>query len=341
MNDMSQWAPLIYGRTYEVDYRFLAIPEDFDHITQNWCLSYIQGLLQKPDALKQASRWGLFSNDKHCIFGVACLVKQLTHSFNQKYDLTKDKANRPLYLFVGYVTQIDSDKRIDDIPSYFSLFKQNLSIFQNVIHIIEQQWLIKPYKYRSDSHTRTYKYEKCPDFIRPFPLNFNYRLDYKKLKPNNRNYGQVKIEYLFSEDDMKIWPDSQTNREDLWENACKYIARHYPLSLCFGLSSEKEILDSPFMNATALDLPKLTPKNPRKHIKKSAKSSQVTVSSPSEKKNTSSFFQKYRSLLVPSVLGLIGVLIISRKALLIGLLFASIGYFFLIVEKNFRKNHTP
>ena len=95
------------------------------------------------------------------------------------------------------------------------------------------------------------------------------------------------------------------------------------------------------MNATALDLPKLTPKNPRKHIKKSAKSSQVTVSSPSEKKNTSSFFQKYRSLLVPSVLGLIGVLIISRKALLIGLLFASIGYFFLIVEKNFRKNHTP
>ena len=294
---MSQWAPLIYGRTYEVDYRFLAIPEDFDQITQNWCLSYIQGLLQKPDALKQASRWGLFSNDKHCIFGVACLVKKLTNSCNQKDKLTRDKANRPLYLFVGYGTQIDSDKRIDDIPSYFSLSNQNFSIFQNVIHIIEQQWLIKEYEYRSDSHPRTDKYEKCPDCIRPYALNFHYR--------------QVKIKYLFSEDDMKIWPDSQTNREDLWENACKYIARHYPLSLCFGLSSEKEILDSPFMNATALDLPRQKPNNGRKGIKKYSKSSEVNVSPPSQKKNISSFLEKYRSFLVPSVLGLIGVLIMS------------------------------
>ena len=110
---------------------------------------------------------------------------------------------------------------------------------------------------------------------------------------------------------MNIWPDSPTNREYLWENACKYIAHHYPLSLCFGLSSEQEILDSPFMNATALDLPRQKPNNGRKGIKKYSKSSEVNVSPPSQKKNISSFLEKYRSFLVPSVLGLIGVLIMS------------------------------
>ena len=105
---MDLWSVIVYGRTKEVDYRFLVIPNDFQIEEQNWARKYIHGTTVYPEKLPGNPRWSLFKNHKHCVFGVTCMVKELVGS-ERKYEyMAKDAGGRSLYIFVGYVAQIDN-----------------------------------------------------------------------------------------------------------------------------------------------------------------------------------------------------------------------------------------
>ena len=152
---MSEWSPLIYGRTYEVDFRFLAVPSDFDTSRKEWALRYIRGMLQSPASLKKNSRWAIFSDDQHCVFGVACQVAKLVDPTEQKErQLCKDKAGRSLYVFVGFVTKMNHQKDVNDIPSLYHM--QTLNIFKKVsINVISSLWPTRSYQGQ-----RIYEYKK-------------------------------------------------------------------------------------------------------------------------------------------------------------------------------------
>ncbi|NEP81102.1 MAG: hypothetical protein F6K39_24870 [Okeania sp. SIO3B3] len=104
---MALWSVIIYGRTKEADFRFLAIPEDFTPEDRYWASKYIHGSTVYPEKLKENPRWSLFKNHKHCVIGVTCMVKDLIGS-DRRYDyMTEDASRRSIYIFVGYVVKID------------------------------------------------------------------------------------------------------------------------------------------------------------------------------------------------------------------------------------------
>ncbi|NJN08167.1 MAG: hypothetical protein HC815_09270 [Richelia sp. RM1_1_1] len=70
---MNQWSALVYGRTYEVDFRLIAMPEDFNDEDKKWALKYILGTTRSPEKLPEQPRWSLFKNDKYCVVGVTAL----------------------------------------------------------------------------------------------------------------------------------------------------------------------------------------------------------------------------------------------------------------------------
>jgi hypothetical protein len=93
------FAPLVFSRTIDVDFRFLAIPEDFSSADMEWAQKYILSTLLSSYELEQNPRWSLFSNSKYHIIGLSCRASHLSERN------TKDKFGRGLYLFVGYVAK--------------------------------------------------------------------------------------------------------------------------------------------------------------------------------------------------------------------------------------------
>jgi len=96
---LPQFAPLVFSRTIDVDFRFLAIPEDFSYADMEWAQKYILSTLLSSYELEQNPRWSLFSNSKYHIRGLSCRASHLSERN------TKDKFGRGLYLFVGYVAK--------------------------------------------------------------------------------------------------------------------------------------------------------------------------------------------------------------------------------------------
>ena len=97
-----RWAPLVYGRTYEVDYKLPAIPEDFSPEDRNWALQYITVTLREPDKLKNNPRWSLFKNERYLVIGVSCMFREIYRSpdkSGQPFPWATDKHKRPLYIF--------------------------------------------------------------------------------------------------------------------------------------------------------------------------------------------------------------------------------------------------
>ena len=100
---MTKFAPIIYGRTYNADFRLIVKPHDFRQNELQWVRAYILQTMrletkQWVSRLRENPRWFLFSNENHCVFGVTCMADMLSETMHE------DSVGRPLYVCIGYVS---------------------------------------------------------------------------------------------------------------------------------------------------------------------------------------------------------------------------------------------
>ncbi|MGV2829493.1 hypothetical protein [Myxosarcina sp. GI1(2024)] len=236
-----QWAAIVYGRSYQLDFRFIALPEDFREREITWASKYIFATTRKAKKLSTYPRWSLFKNESHCVVGVTCMVRELISSLNP--DLTaiqsKDNRGRPLYIFVGYVTRITNSQCPLILPAYTG---DRLRDFANLYRYVGQVWTVEDYHQNSKK-----------------PLITNYRTIGFSATKFKSNLTAKALEQLNHEqkypDRVFLWQNNLQNNLQLW-----LAAAHcpYPVSLCLNINSKQYFANSPFLNQTLSELESFT-----------------------------------------------------------------------------------
>lgn len=228
---MSQWSALIYGRTYEVDFRMLAMPDYFSDRDKQWAIEYILATTDRPERLLNSPRWSLFNNGKYCAIGITCAVNYLAADSRYQQDF---KA-RSLYAFVGYVARLQANGRFPPLPQYGDL---DLAEFARTYdRYICQCWFVKSYESSSKQPILTRASESNIDFD-----GLQKHLVIDRFTCNlDRNY-------------KGIYPEE--HRSLIWNSAVLEIAEpsDRECSLALGLSPGKELNNSPFLNLTLPNL---------------------------------------------------------------------------------------
>lgn len=232
---MSKWSALVYGRTYEVDFRLIAMPKDFTKTDKDWAEKYILGTTKAPEKLPEYPRWSLFKNEKYCVIGVTAMARELVQEFqDENYEnLTKDSQGRPLYVFVGYVANLEQEAGCPQIPTYLG---SNIDLFKPLYNkYIRQCWSVKSYQ-EARFVPILAEYEEL-DYIASQTVA-DFDSDYFAL-----NFKNTQV--------VCLWKDDEKERQNLWLSAAQNISTSSSVSLCLGLATQKDASKSPFLNVTA------------------------------------------------------------------------------------------
>lgn len=224
----NKWAAIVYSRTHEVDFRLITIPSDFNDERVSWAKKYIISTTRYPQNLPDSPYWSLFQDERHCVVGVTCVVRELLGNSLEENseDMTKDKHKRDLFVFVGYVAQIPHPP----IPS------MNLELFKELYdNYVRPRWNEKSYEVRN--------LEKEGKNISLYEKTFD--LD-DCIKSPEQSPG-----YFFNGNNDRRFIWSVKANQNLWYAASQ---QNKPLSLCLGLFRKKYFFDGEFLNGTALDV---------------------------------------------------------------------------------------
>ncbi|MTJ48313.1 hypothetical protein [Dolichospermum sp. UHCC 0259] len=231
-NSSLKWSALIYGRTYEVDFRLIAMPEYFDVQARTWAENYILATTQIPEKLSGNPRWSLFTNRNYYVIATTCMVRELfpNGTSHETKDITTDFRGRPLYAFIGYVAERDESGEFPTLPAYSDL---NLEQFQLLYQkYVEQRWDVKPYQ---------------PESRQPIPTSEE---DVKFSFPTT---DDAKLHLNIDQKRIRVW--SEEYKSDVWNTVIQKIEiSDQPISVCLSLSTSREAENSPFLNATVLRL---------------------------------------------------------------------------------------
>jgi hypothetical protein len=217
---MSKWAAIVYGRTYHLDFRLITIPHDFTQPDLDWASQHIVATTQQARNLVSSPRWSLFKNNNYCVVGVTCMVKDLIG------DRVKDDQGRPLYVFVGYVTQLTKNQAIQNLPPYAENCLDNFKILYQEI---EQVWLVKNYELNS-TH---------PSLSQYCPINFANLA----IAPSTQELPQLN-HHSQSPDKIYLWQSSTQQNRLLWEVSAQFSAN---IATCLNIQG-KALNNSPFLN---------------------------------------------------------------------------------------------
>lgn len=224
-----EWATIVYGRSYHLDFRFITIPDDFTERDTEWALEHILATTQQARNLTNHPRWSLFKNDSHCVAGITCMVRDLSphSSTDPRGAIDKDNQGRPLYTFVGYVTKLNGDRELQNFPAYT---REDLDSFQTLCQEIVKVWWVKNYEPDSVQPSKSY-YQ---------PLEFSELTisDSSELPPLNNSSKSPERAYLS--------PSSDRHNDLLWLASAKCIE---PTSTCLNIKG-KALVNSPFLNQT-------------------------------------------------------------------------------------------
>lgn len=226
----SKWSAIVYSATFSVDYRFLAIPQDFNSENdenKKWLEKYVTVTTSVPESLRKKPRWSLFRNEDFCVVGVTCMLKNLVKCSNSENPLlikTKDFQNREIYGFWGYITQI-KDNEVIPIP------KMNLQLFHDLHIYVKDKWLAKEYNKR----TEITEYNK--EFSHDDLVIVNQVCN---LKNGGLNYKDNKVNLWSVSENEALWSEIANSKDSI--------------SLCLNLAREIDAIKSDFSNATALDI---------------------------------------------------------------------------------------
>lgn len=234
-----KWAPLVFARTYSVDYHLIAMPEDFEDQDSAWAMPFILGAFETSIVESQTNslRWSVLKKDAWCVVGLTCRAYQLR---NEKI---RDEARRiGLQVFLGYVLhkQPLPSRVLPAMETEESLRRNDGSStnpqygpFSELYHFVEKHWDDNARQARK-IETRGYTYD---------------------LEPGTFDYTKVKDLTLYEHDEAHEWTTlvfnaNKYNNELLWTIASQQDA---PLSLCLGLSRKSYAQNGPFVNASAHD----------------------------------------------------------------------------------------
>lgn len=137
---MTKYAPIIYGRTYNSDFRLIVKPHDFQNDESKWVKRYILQTMrletkQWGAKLRENPRWFMLSTEDRCVFGVTCMADMLSNT------MYEDSVGRPLYVCVGYVGDDPSPTMQNcDFDVLKSEFKK---IYEDYVGA---RWLEKPFQ---------------------------------------------------------------------------------------------------------------------------------------------------------------------------------------------------
>ncbi|MTF40334.1 hypothetical protein [Cyanobacterium aponinum] len=229
---MSKISAIVYGRTYEVDFRFIALPENFTDDDKKWIENYIQVTTRSPEKLTKNQRFIIVKNSQYCVFGVTCLARDLHNVIEE----TKDKYDRPLYGFFGYVISINENWEV-----IRCFLEPNIDLFKPLYNYILEQW-----------GTRK-------KLLSPISVSYNEKLG-KYEKINNKNYLDIdsnKIIYnINNEKEIYLYPNSTEYNYSLWSITIDNILKDSvnSVSLCLNLTNKSDLENSPFFNVTVNEI---------------------------------------------------------------------------------------
>ena len=234
---MSNWSALVYGRTYEVDFRLIAMPEYFDVKACKWAENHILATTQIPEKLSGNPRWSLFTDGKYCVFATTCMVKELfPNGISQETkDITTDFRGRPLYAFIGYVAKKDESGEFPPLPTYSNLKLEQFQLSYQ--KYLQECWDVKPYQ---------------PQSRQPILTSEDEIISYDSLVESDTNASlETNFDINSSQDYRLLFPE--TERETLWTAVADTIMQssQHNISVCLGLASQKDAVISPFLNVTA------------------------------------------------------------------------------------------
>jgi len=217
-----RWAAIVYGRTYHLDFRFITVPHNFTAEDLNWASQYIVATTQQARNLSGSPRWSLFKNSNFCVVGVTTTIKDLIG------DTVKDNQGRPLYIFVGYVAQISSQPKIENLPAYSS----SLDNFKILYQEIEPVWLIRNYDPQS----------RHPTASQYHPLTFhNPEIPIDRHQVPLLNQGSKYLHKIY------LWPNFSHQNSLLWQTSARCLDS---TSICLNVRG-KALVNSPFLNLSS------------------------------------------------------------------------------------------
>lgn len=229
-----QWAAIIYGRSYHLDFRFITVPHNFTPQDIHWASDHIVATTQQARNLPGSPRWSLFKNDTYCVVGVTCMVRDLISPLRKDFlQITKDDQGRPLFVFVGYVTQLEQSQ-LDNFPPYQG---NNLENFQALSQDLLQVWLVKNYE-EQRKKTRLSQYQA---------LSFAesaIAVAKQQLSPLNHQFKSPEQTYL--------WSSAEQYNAALWLAAAHCTEA---TSLCVNITG-KALNNSPFLNQSCSQIEK-------------------------------------------------------------------------------------
>ncbi len=234
------WAAIVYGRSFHLDFRYITVPHDFTAKDITWASAHILATTHQAHNLGNYPRWSLFKNNDHCIVGVTCMVRDLIGQLDKDSIevMAKDDQGRPLYIFVGYVTQLCQQKSLLNFPAYT---EKHLEGFKSLYQQIEKVWLVKDYDQKS----------RQPLLSQYQSLNSSVEL----IQPDKKIDSIPEINnFLKQPDKTYSWCNSNQQNNQLWMAAAKCSVE---TSLCLNIKA-KVISNSPFLNQTITQLDSFT-----------------------------------------------------------------------------------
>ncbi|NCS84612.1 MAG: hypothetical protein GW759_06735, partial [Cyanobacteria bacterium] len=223
---MSKCSAIVYGRTYEVDFRFIALPENFTDDDKKWIDNYIKVTTRTAEKLTNNPRFSIVKNSQYCVFGVICLARDLHNVIEE----TKDKYDRSLYGFFGYVIPVN-----ENVEAIHCFLEPNIDLFKPLYNYILEQW-----------NTRK-------KLSSPIRVSYNEKLG-KYGEINNQNYLDIdykKIRYnTSSEKEIYLYPSSSEYNHFLWSMTIDNILKDSvnSVSLCLNLTNKSDLENAPFLN---------------------------------------------------------------------------------------------
>jgi hypothetical protein len=217
---MKAWAAIIYGRTYNMDFRFIALPDDFSSAERDWAEAHILTALRSPEHLSDKPRWVLIKSASHCVFGSACTAADLVGDIaTGDTELLRDSVGRPLYLFLGYATRSAS-------PAFPRFWDRGLAPLRPLLDIVRAHWRDESFNYKTYPAN---PYEFAVNVDAPAPADQK-----QHAPPLNTNHHFI-----------AFWPES--DERYLWDDAASCQP---PMSLCLGLANKRDCIHGPFLNVT-------------------------------------------------------------------------------------------
>jgi hypothetical protein len=159
----ARWAPVLYGRTEEVDFRFLALPEDAGDAFRESVLDALRPIFQNIGALRGRRAWCAFTTGTTCVFGAIAYLADLVISQDEQF-MTR-VGTRDLYAFAGYAAKRGdgtSLPRFDDLDG---------ALVHPLLAFVRKHWDDRSYRMHPDLTAYDValpRAEESADSMRPF-----------------------------------------------------------------------------------------------------------------------------------------------------------------------------